>query len=200
MGLGLISSLTSHAQTSPFSWEQCSGTAKAVGCGLTFYVDQCRARFELRWPELAIPGTSEWNRDKRNWCTLSWYRGEKRIQTHKQTAKGCVRIFQLFSDAVRNFPEVPMQQSLCSLASPSEGLLVVSESKNKKANMVPHVGRCQVETSKSRSPIQLNCPLVDDRTEVWLNELGRQAKITVRFYNPGDQGPLSTPPPNRVLR
>ncbi|MGE4233441.1 MAG: hypothetical protein AB7F43_08950 [Bacteriovoracia bacterium] len=87
---------------------ECNGRFGSPSCVNWFYVNSCKNYIEFRWAPLKKPGTSEWAKRFRNYCSVTW-NAENSIEEKKLKPSHCERIVKYFQAAINDFPEMPIE-------------------------------------------------------------------------------------------
>lgn len=155
----------------------CNGYHNSATCVNTLQLNHCKNSIQMRWPPLRNPGTAEWEKTHRNFCSIT-YDAEEASEERKFSPERCERLFPLMTAALQGFPEIPWQDTPCTHSGTSDGVLLISQRREPTggpgakdpepvAIRLADAALCKLHNEKRR---ELRCPVLPQRTQTWLRK------------------------------
>jgi hypothetical protein len=105
---------------------RCTGYYNSFDCTTVLWLNDCKHSISVSWGPLQIPGTLEWARLHRNFCSIT-YDGVEFKEERKLEPEKCDGLMRLFAAAFQGFPGVQWQDAKCTNISAPDGILYESQ-------------------------------------------------------------------------
>ena len=192
--------MASAAPVSKTGVFRCNGYYRSLTCTNTLYLNNCKHSIKIHWPPLKLPGTTEWARRYRNWCSITWD-GHDSIEERKFRPERCEKLMALMTAAMQGFPEVKWQDSACTHIGTPDGVLYTSQTWERPkpqehftqapkivepepaAIRLEDVSACQLHNPK-RKPRIAECPVLTQRVQSWLRKFLAALDVHLVMRNP----------------
>ncbi len=177
---------------------KCTGYYRSFECTSTLYLDKCRHSIKIYWGPLKIPGSLEWARKHRNWCSIT-YDGADAVEERKLEPEKCDGLMRLLAAALQGFPEVKWQDAACTHIGTPDGTLYVTQhwenptktkffhAEQKNVDPEPKVIRledfdsCTLTVDKPR---MVHCPVLTQPVHSWLRKTLAYLDVGLQISNP----------------
>lgn len=187
------------ATTPPTATYQCTGRYQSATCTTTLYFNNCKHSIRMTWTPLQLPGTADWAKRHRNWCSVTW-QAEGSVEERKFQPKKCDELLRIFAAAFQDFPEVKWQDANCNLTTSPDAILYVSQSRENpaperaqgardnyyndpapRAVLLEEARVCTLTNDKARV---LHCPVLPQRVQSWLRKVLGFLSVSLVIQNP----------------
>ena len=176
---------------------KCTGYYRSFECTSTLFLNKCKHSIKIYWGPLQIPGSSEWARKHRNWCSIT-YDGADAVEERKLLPEKCDGLMRLLAAALQGFPEVKWQDAACTHIGTPDGTLYVTQhwenpghvkffhkeekivDPEPKAIRLEDLDSCTLTVDKHR---MVHCPVLTQPVHSWLRKTLAYLDVGIEIAN-----------------
>jgi hypothetical protein len=178
---------------------RCTGYYNSFDCTTTLWMNNCNHSISMSWGPLKFPGTLDWARLHRNWCSIV-YDGAEVREERKLEAEKCDGLLRLMAAAFQGFPEIKWQDAKCTNFSEPDGILYETQhyqaplhpdflhqpmpdpDPEPKAIRLEDVRNCEFH-NRTKKTRYVRCPVLVQEIQSWLRKFLAYLDVDLLIQN-----------------